>query len=107
MKRDDEFLTFVVEQMRFGKRLRTQAMFGGYGLYLDDRIFAIVAAGRLYFKAGAATRALYEDRGLSRFSYRARGKSVSLSYYEAPPEVFDEPEALHEWAQQAYRGVTG
>ena len=103
--RATEFLTFIVDSMRFGKRLRTRAMFGGHALYLDDCIFAIVVAGRLYFKAGADTRALHESRGLSRFTYRARGKSVALSYYEAPPEVFEEPDALREWAQRAYRDV--
>jgi DNA transformation protein and related proteins len=26
---------------------------------------------------------------------------MTIQYYEAPPEVFEEPEAMRSWAQQA------
>lgn len=77
-------------------------MFGGYGVYRDDCIFAIIVDDRLYFKADSITRCEFEAKGLSPFTYVARGKSVTMQYFEAPPEVFDEPETMRSWVQKAY-----
>ncbi len=51
MSRRSEFVEFVIEQMAPIGRPRVRPMFGGYGVYRDDRIFAIIVDDRLYFKA--------------------------------------------------------
>ncbi|MEQ1814522.1 MAG: TfoX/Sxy family protein [Candidatus Nitrotoga sp.] len=102
MSRRSEFVEFVAEQMSFVGGLRVRAMFGGYGVYCDDRIFAIIVDDRLYFKADPITRPEFEEKGLSPFTYVARGKSMTMQYFEAPPEVFEEPEAMRSWVQKAY-----
>lgn len=102
MSRRSEFVEFVTEQMSFVGGLRVRAMFGGYGVYRDDRIFAIIVDDRLYFKADPITRAEFEEKELSPFTYVARGKSVTMQYFEAPPEVFEEPETMRSWVQKAY-----
>ena len=43
MSRRSEFVEFVTEQMSFIGGLRVRAMFGGYGVYRDDYIFAIIS----------------------------------------------------------------
>lgn len=102
MSRRREFVEFVTEQMSFVGGLRVRAMFGGYGVYRDDRIFAIIVDDRLYFKADPVTCAEFEEKGLSPFTYVARGKSVTMQYFEAPPEVFEEPGTMRSWVQKAY-----
>ena len=101
MPKYSEFVKFVIEQMPFVPGLRVRAMFGGYGVYQDDRIFAIIVDDSLYFKADAITRGEFEAKGLGPFTYAARGKSVTMQYFEAPPEVFEEPEAMRGWVQKA------
>lgn len=101
MARRSDFVELVAEQMAFVDGLRIRAMFGGYGVYQDDRMFALIVDDRLYFKADAATRAAFEARGLSPFSYMARGKPVTLSYFEAPPEVFEEQQSMRDWVHKA------
>ena len=101
MPRRSEFVQFVTEQLSFIDGLRVQAMFGGYGVYQGDCIFALIADDRLYFKSDATTRGEFEAKGLSPFSYTARNKSVTMQYFEAPPEVFEEHEAMREWVQKA------
>ena len=76
-------------------------MFGGYGIYQGDCMFALIADDRLYFKADATTRAEFEARGLSPFTYVARGKSMTIQYFEAPPEVFEEQSAMRAWVRKA------
>lgn len=101
MPRRSEFLELVLEQLATVGRLRARAMFGGYGIYRDDRIFAIIADGRLFFKADEAVRGDFEARGLAPFTYIARGKTVTMQYFEAPPDVFDDAEAMRHWAGKA------
>jgi len=96
-----EFVAFVIEQMSFIHDLRLRAMFGGHGIYLDDCMFAIIITDQLYFKADATTREAFKAKGLSPFTYHARGKLVEVQYYEAPPEVFDEVDEMRHWAQKA------
>lgn len=102
MSRSREFVEFVLEQMTPFGRARARAMFGGYGIYMDDRIFAIIVDDRLYFKADAATRSEFAVKGLGPFTYVVRGKSVTMPYFEAPPEVFEEPDSMRHWVQLAY-----
>lgn len=94
-------MEFVIEQMVFIGGLRVRAMFGGYGIYQDDCIFAVIVDDRLYFKTDATTRGEFEAMGLSPFTYLARGKPITMNYFEAPPEVFEEPETMRTWAQKA------
>lgn len=101
MSRRSEFVQFVIEQMSFIGGLRIQAMFGGYGVYQDDCIFAIIVDDRLYLKSDHTTRGEFEAKGLIPFTYIARGKSVTMQYFEAPPEVFEGPEAMRSWVQKA------
>lgn len=101
MSRSGEFVEFVIEQMSFIGGLRVRAMFGGYGVYQNNRIFAIIVDDRLYFKTDSITRGEFEAKGSSPFTYIARGKSVTMQYFEAPPEVFEEAEAMRSWVQKA------
>ena len=101
MSHPNEFIDFVLEQMAVIGKPRARAMFGGHGIYQGEIIFAIIVDDRLYFKVGATTKAGFEARGLKPFTYESRGKLVAMQYYEAPPEVFDEAEAMREWASKA------
>jgi len=102
MTRRSDFVEFVADQMAFVGGLRIRPMFGGYGIYQDDCMFALIADDRLYFKADATTRAEFEAKGLSPFTYVARGKSMTMQYFEAPPEVFEERETMRSWVHKAY-----
>lgn len=101
MTRRSEFVEFVLERLAPIGGVRARAMFGGHGIYQGDTMFAIIVDDRLYFRADGVTRHEFMARGLSPFTYVARGKTIALQYYEAPPEVFEEHEAMRNWAQQA------
>lgn len=98
----DEFVRFVVGQMGGDRALRTRRMFGGHGLYRDGLMFAIIIRDRLYFKTDDVNRCSFEERGLLPFSYESRGKTVTIRYYEAPADVFDDSEEMQAWAAAAF-----
>lgn len=105
MARNDEFLDYVLDQLAFVHGLHARAMFGGYGLYQDEIIFAIIVNDMLYLKADNDTRGEFEAKGLSPFGYTARGKTMTMQYYEAPAEAFEDGEAMHYWTGKALQAA--
>jgi DNA transformation protein len=86
--------------------IRVRRMFGGHGVYAGDLFFAIVADGVLYLKADAVSAPQFAARGLARFTYVKQGRTLSMAYYEAPGEVYDDPdEALH-WGRLAVEAAS-
>jgi len=96
-----EYLNYIMECMAFLRGLRVRGMFGGYGLYQNDLIFAIVVNDVLYLKADAAIEHEFSSRGLRPFTYTVQDRSVTMQYFEAPPDVFEQPEVMQEWTQKA------
>ena len=101
MKQQDEFITYVLELMQPLGQVSAQAMFGGYGIYIDDTMFALVADDVLYFKTDENNRSDFETRGLEAFSYMRNGKLLNMSYNEAPAEVMDDSDAMVNWSNKA------
>lgn len=98
---DESFKEFVVDQLCGLPELRTQAMFGGHGLSQGDQFFGILMDGRLYFKADDRTRPTYLKRGMGPFVYKRVTRTLPMHYFEVPPEVLEDREALVLWAKRA------
>ena len=82
--------------------VRARAMFGGYGVYQRDTIFAIIVEDELFYKVGTANKRDFEKLGAKPFQYTAKGgKRVSMSYWSVPGEVMDDRERLMEWTDKA------
>lgn len=95
------FRTLVVEQLaRVLPQIRARAMFGGVGIYSARAFFALIADDTLYFKVDDLTRPDFEARGLRPFRPYGEDGEV-MGYYEVPPELLEDPEALRPWAEQA------
>jgi DNA transformation protein and related proteins len=95
------FVQMTLEQMRGVGPVRARAMFGGWGIYCEDLMFALVAYDELYFKVDEHSRAEFENRNLDPFVYEANGKRVTMSYHRAPEDVFDDEDAMTHWATLA------
>ena len=100
-----EFVEYLVEVFQHFGTVRARRMFGGYGVYHDDLMFGLVADDVLYLKADNQSAKLFEDKGLEQFEYVKNGKSMKMSYYMAPEEIFDDPDVAKEWADRAYEAA--
>jgi DNA transformation protein len=84
--------------------ISARAMFGGHGLYLDGVIFGIIADDQIFFKTDKITQAKYEALGSKPFTYAVgKTKSVSMSYWELPAEIMDDPNELRKWILESYK----
>jgi DNA transformation protein len=96
-----EYLRYVLEQLRGLGRITSRRMFGGAGIYCGEVFFALVFEDQLYFKEGDANRAEYEERGMQRFKPYADRPELSMTYYTVPVDVLEDSEQLREWGRRS------
>jgi DNA transformation protein len=85
--------------------ITVRKMFGGFGLYHDGLMFAIVVDDTLYLKTDSETASDFVTAGLEQFSYERAGKTVKLSFYRAPDEIVDDREQAASWAHRALQAA--
>jgi DNA transformation protein len=79
----------------------SRPMFGGHGLRWQEPIFGIVFGDRLYLRVDDRSKADFVSRGMGPF--RPNERQTLKSYYQVPPDVLADPEALLSWAGEAIR----
>jgi len=98
---DESFKEFVLDQLRALPDVRAKAMFGAHGLYQDEHFFGILDEGRLFFKTDAQSQADYVARDMGPFTYESKGRVLTMSYHEVPPDVLENAPELVAWAHRA------
>ena len=102
MNSTTEFADYVSELLAGVGRVVARRMFGGYGLYCDGVMFALIADDVLYLKADEASRPDFEQAESAPFVYDARGRRITLAYWRAPDEAMESRELATPWARRAY-----
>ncbi len=83
--------------------VRVRRMFGGFGIYRDDLMFALVADDLIYLKADAESQPAFEREGCGPFVYAAKdGRKTVMSYWRMPERLYDDPAELGSWARAAH-----
>ena len=99
-----DFIYYVVEDLLSEmKGVTHRAMFGGYGIYKSDVMFAIIVDDQLYFKTDDTNRKDFKRSGSCPFIYQSRGRSVTMSYWEVPAKVMDDRNEITEWAERSWK----
>lgn len=97
-----EYHDYALDLLSSFGEVTAKAMFGGHSLYKNGVIFAIIADDVLYFKVDDSNRSDYVACGAEPFTYEAKGKRVSMSYWQVPLEVMEDGAELKRWAEKAY-----
>ena len=100
MARRSEFITYLLEQLAPLGDVQARAMFGGFGIYRGERMFALVAEDTFYIKVDDVNRGEFDARGLQPFRYEMRGEKKQMNYWQSPAEAMDDREMLCEWARK-------
>jgi DNA transformation protein and related proteins len=103
MARMNSYVEYTLELLEPLGPVRARAMFGGWGLYHDGRMFGLIIEERLYLKTDDTTRAAFESAGGEPFVYDpgTGRKPVTMSYWTPPPDASDDAHALLPWARRA------
>jgi DNA transformation protein and related proteins len=97
LAKPNPYLEFLLEQLEPLGAITAKAMFGGHGLYCDGTFFALVASSALFLKTDEVNRPEFEAKGLRPFR-PYEDQDMVMKYYEAPAEMFEDPQLLRHWA---------
>jgi DNA transformation protein len=77
-------------------------MFSGFGISADGTNFALALRSGIYLRADDQTIPHFEAEGARPFQYQTRTKTVTVnSYWQLPERLYDDPQALTDWAKAA------
>jgi DNA transformation protein len=102
MKTSNEFAAHSADLLSTVGRVVVRRMFGGYGLYCDGAMFALIANDVLYLKVDEANRGEFERAGATPFVHEAKGRRTAMSYFSAPDQALESRELAAPWARSAY-----
>ncbi|HEX7864718.1 MAG TPA: TfoX/Sxy family protein [Variovorax sp.] len=86
-------------------RIETRRMFGGHGIWHEGRMIALVAKDTLYLKSDAESAPHFDKLSLPPFTYVRQGKSMPMSYRQAPADLFEDREEAALWGRLAYEAA--
>ncbi|HEX2113982.1 MAG TPA: TfoX/Sxy family protein [Alphaproteobacteria bacterium] len=99
---ESDFVATVLDLLSRWGGVSARRMFGGYGIYRQGLMFALVADDVLYMKVDDQNRPAFQEAGMGPFTYDGKSKTVTLPYWEAPSELFDDADAMIAWAKDAF-----
>ncbi len=100
-----EFVDWLLELLAPLGTVAARRMFGGYGLFRDGLMFAIVIDDVVWFKTDLQNRERFASLGEAPFTYLRNGKPAQLQFYRAPDAAFDAPHELEPWARSAFEAA--
>lgn len=89
-----EYIESVMELLEPLGEVKSRAMFGGYGIFYQGLMFALVSDDVLYFKVNQSNLGDYEKAGSHKFPH-------GISYWEVPADVLEDAGALKERAEKS------
>ena len=96
-----EYLQYVLEQLSGLGAVTARRMFGGVGLYQEQRFFGIITSDTLYFKVDDSNRQDYIARGMDAFRPYPDKPHLSMSYFEVPADTLEDPDECAAWARKS------
>lgn len=93
MAPNKDYLDRVMKLLAPIEGVSSKPMFGGYGLFHESAMFALVSGAGLFFKVDDSNRAAYEQAGSKQYK--------PMPYYLVPAEVLEHAEKFLEWARAA------
>lgn len=97
-----EFVEYLHEVFQHFGPVRSRKMFGGHGIYHNDLMFGLVADDELYLKTDTENLSAFDALDLGPFEFNKDGKVMKMSYYRAPEDIYEDPDAARHWAELAY-----
>lgn len=89
-----DFAAAVVQDLAPLGDVRERKMFGGFGIFEGETMFALIdSAAQLFLKTGNSNQAMFEAAGSE--------KHGRMPYYRVPADVLAEQAVLLDWAKSS------
>lgn len=106
MPKRSEFVDYIQEMLGSDRPVMARAMFGGFGIYREGLMCALVADDTLYLKTDDDNRTDFEQAGSEAFIFTAKdGKQTAMSYWQLPESALEDADELAQWMDSAFEAA--
>ena len=91
MPADSEFMGEVIGLLSPISEINSRLMFGGYGIFSEGNMFALISGSTLFFKVDDSNKETYTETGSRQHK--------PMPYFEVPSDIMNDKDMLHEWAK--------
>lgn len=95
----------LLDSMRLFESLgevKSRSMFGGFGIFVDDIMFALVVNDSLHIRADETSKAYFTEHNFHPYVYSKKGFPVVTKYYALPESFWDTPDEIFTLAEKAF-----
>lgn len=97
---NQEYLSFVKDQLYGFGDFETKFMFGGIGFFHQGLMFGMIASDIFKLKVDEQNQPDFEAMGME--SHHSPEKKKGMPYWEVPADVLEDHTELVKWAGKAY-----
>ncbi len=94
MRVKSSLASYVAEQLAPLGRISSRAIFGGVGVFIDERLLAIVMGDKLYLHTDKSNLDDYVARGMQQFKPYPNAFDLTTDHHEVPPDIVQDAEQL-------------
>ena len=89
----NQYLELVLDKLAPLGAVTGRSMFGGFGVFHEGRMFALISDDTLYLKA--------DESNIEDFTRRECPRFKRMPYYRVPEDVFEDDRELVRWAERS------
>ena len=86
-------------------KIKSRSMFGGFGIFANDIMFALVINNKLHIRDERNEFLDYETQNMKPYVYKKSGFPVITKYYAIPECLWETPDKLLSMAQKSFMQV--
>lgn len=101
MRVQSSLVGYVTEQLAFLGRISNRAIFGGVGIFIDERLLGIVIDDSLYLHTDKSNLGEYVERGMQQFKPYPNAFDLTTDHHQVPQEIVQDADLLKAWGQRA------
>src|SRR5690606_25906755 len=101
MRVKSSLASYVTEHLAFLGRISNRAIFGGIGIFIDERLLGIVINESLYLHTDKSNIDDYLSRGMEQFKPYPNAFDLTTDHHRVPQEIIDDPQLLKDWGQRS------
>jgi DNA transformation protein len=101
MRVQSSLVGYVTEQLAFLGRVSNRAIFGGVGIFVDDRLLGIVIDDAVYLHTDKSNLDDYVSRGMQQFKPYPNAFDLTTDHHQVPQGVVQDAQQLQLWGQRA------
>ncbi len=101
MRVKSSLASYVTEHLAFLGRISNRAIFGGVGIFIEERLLGIVINEQLYLHTDKSNLDDYVSRGMEQFKPYPNAFDLTTDHHRVPQEIIDDPEQLKDWGRRS------